>query len=217
MFFSVALQGPSPNMNKQSRRKANIPGTAERYGESSYKQSPEEHQALLNKYMGVKGIPREVALQLGAEEERRSPRYWLGDESPRYGGSTPSSSFITGIHVSPGLNLATVTMKNGRSYSYAVTPDQIGDMINSNSLGAWYNKMLRLGRSNIPVQVDPRTGNRKGPPPMTGGVEVGGKTPSGGYGVMRPVDTSNLMAMAALPTGMRALGMILKTAKEALK
>jgi hypothetical protein len=204
-------------MNANSRRKADIPGTAERYGETSYKQTPEEHQALLNKYMGVKGLPREVALQLGAEEERRSPRYWIGDATPRYGGSTPSSSFIQAINVSPGLNLATITMKNGRSYSYAITPDQAGDLVNSNSLGAWYNKNIKLGRSNIPVQVDPRTGNRKGPPPMTGGVEVGGKTPSGGYGVMRPLDTGNLMAMAALPTGMRALGMILKTAKEALK
>jgi len=213
MLISVALGPTSPNMNANSRRKSTIPGTAERYGETSYKQTPEEHQALLNKYMGIKGLPKEIALQLGAEEEKRSPRYWIGDTAPRYGGSTPSSSFIQAINVSPGLNLATITMKNGRSYSYAITPEQAGDLVNSNSLGAWYNKNIKLGRSRIPVTVDARTGNRNGPPQMV----IGTSGKSGGYGVMTPAAQAENIAMAALPTGMRALGYILKTAKDLAK
>lgn len=214
MLINVALGPTSPNMNANSRRKSTIPGTAERYGETAYKQTPEEHQALLNKYMGVKGIPREVALQLGVEEEKRSPRYWLGDTAPRYGGSTPSSSFIKAINVNPGLNLATITMKNGRSYSYAITPEQAGDLVNANSLGAWYNRNIKLGRSNIPVQVDARSGARNGTPAMQIGGPASGK--SGGYGVMAPSANTDILAMAALPTGMRALGFLIKTAKEAM-
>jgi len=166
MFIPVTVLPPSPNMNSQSRREETIPGSAEKYSETAYKQTPEEHQALLDKYKNVKGMPPALAIILGEEEEKRSPRYWLGDQSPRYGGNTPSSSFIAGVNVSPGLNMATITMKNGRSYSYAISPDEAGELTNANSLGAWYNKKIKLGKSKIPVSVTVRSGNRIGPAPI---------------------------------------------------
>lgn len=166
-FFSVALGGSSPNMNASSRRRSTIPGSAERYCETSYKQTPEEHQALLDQFKGVKGMPLEVAEALGREAEAKSPRYWDGDAVPRYGGSTPSSSFITGINVNPGIGLATIQMKNGRSYSYPITADQAGELLNANSIGAAYNKLVKLGHSNIPVEITTRSGARSGPAPFT--------------------------------------------------
>lgn len=162
-FFSVALGPTSPNLNANSRRRSTIPGSAERYSETSYKQTPQEHQALLDKYKGVKGLSPEIAEALGREEEARSPRYWDGDATPRYGGSTPSSSFITGVNVNPGIGLATITMKNGRSYSYPITAEEAGQMINSNSLGAWYNRRVKLGHTNIPEQITSRSGAINGP------------------------------------------------------
>lgn len=162
-FFSVALGPTSPNMNANSRRRSTIPGSAERYCETSYRQTPEEHQALLDQFKGVKGLPPDVAEALGREAEAKSPRYWDGDAVPRYGGSTPSSSFITGINVNPGIGLATIQMKNGRSYSYPITADQAGELLNANSIGAAYNKLVKLGHSNIPVEITSRSGARSGP------------------------------------------------------
>jgi len=199
MYIPVTVLGPSPNMNSQSRRKDQIAGTAERYGETAYVQTPEEHRALLDKFKGVAGIPPELAVALGEEEEKRSPRYWITDQSPRYGGSTPSSSFVAGINVSPGLNMATITMKNGKSYSYAISPDQAGDLVNANSLGAWYNRNIKLGRSKIPVTVDPRSGNRTGPAPM-----VLGGTRSG-LAAATPVNQANASGEQVLTIGVPAL------------
>ena len=166
MRFSIALGLPSPNMNKSSRRNSGIGGTAEKYGETNYKQSAKEHEALLNKYMGIPGIPVDIARAMGEEEEKASPRYWDTDSSPRYGGSTPSSSFVQAMDVSPALGLVTFTMKNGRSYSYPLSADQAGDILNANSIGAAYNKMCKLGHSKIPVVVTPRSGNLSGPAQM---------------------------------------------------
>lgn len=215
MRFNIALGMPSPNMNASSRRKSNISGTAERYGESSYLQTPEEHRALLNKYMAIPGLPKEIAKQMGEAEEKASPRYWVTDSTPRYGGSTPSSSFIQAVDVSPALGLCTITMKNGRSYSYPVTPEQAGNMINANSLGAWYNKFLKLGHSNIPVVVDPRSGNLSGPPQM--------KIPAGTTANPAVIATRALQASpniastlggGAAMLGLKGIGEIIKLLKK---
>ena len=211
MFIPVTVLGPSPNMNSKSRRDETIPGSAERYSETAYKQTPEEHRALLDKYKGVKGIPADVAIILGEEEEKRSPRYWIGDASPRYGGNTPSSSFIAGVNVSPGLNMATITMKNGRSYSYAISPDQAGELTNANSLGAWYNKNIKLGRSKIPVSVTPRNGNRIGPAPiLLSGTRSGLSSPMPSSS---PAGSPTDMITIGVPSLIRALGQFGKLIK----
>jgi len=206
MRFSIALGVPSPNMNRQSRRESGIGGTAERYGETSYRQTPQEHQALLNRYMGIKGIPPEIARAMGEEEEKASPRYWDTDSTPRYGGSTPSSSFVQAMDVSPALGLVTFTMKNGRSYSYPLSADQAGDIINANSIGAAYNKMCKLGRSNIPVMVSPRSGNRTGPAPMI----IGGR---GRSQSAAPAASSNAGGVMA-PALIRVLGGVANLLKK---
>jgi hypothetical protein len=202
-------------MNASSRRESQISGrTGERFGETNYRQTPEEHRALLDRYKGVKGIPPDVAAALGEEEEKLSPRYWDTDSEPRYGGSTPSSSFVTAMNVSPGLNLCTFTMKNGRSYSYALDPDRAGDILNSNSIGAAYNKMVKLGHSNIPVNVTPRSGARLGPAPMVltgtrGGLAAAGSPSGTSYRPTTALPTGSLTML-----GLQGLGTILKAIKN---
>lgn len=215
-LFHISLGGASPNMNASSRRESQIGGnTAEKFGETNYKQTPEEHRALLDRYKGVKGIPPDIAIALGKEEERLSPRYWDTDAEPRYGGSTPSSSFVQAMNVSPGLNMVTFTMKNGKSYSYALDADRAGDILNSNSIGAAYNKFVKLGKSNIPVNVTPRSGARSGPMPMvlTGsrnGLAASGSTSTGG--TMGP--TTQLPGSSIAMIGLQGLGNIIKAIKN---
>lgn len=214
MRFSIALGMPSPNMNASSRRKSGIGGTAEKYGETNYKQTPQEHQALLNKYMAIPGIPPEIAKQMGEAEEKASPRYWDTDSAPRYGGSTPSSSFVQAMDVSPALGLVTFTMKNGRSYSYPLTADQAGDILNANSIGAAYNKFVKLGHSKIPVVVDPRSGNLSGPAQMhiPGATAKTGRTLMKGLGAAPNV--ASTLGSSVTPLGLRALGEIVKLLKK---
>jgi len=215
MRFNIALGMPSPNMNANSRRTAGIGGTAEKYGETSYKQTPEEHRALLNKFMAIPGLPKDIARQMGEAEEKASPRYWDTDTTPRYGGSTPSSSFVQAMDVSPALGLCTFTMKNGRSYSYPLTADQAGDIINANSIGAAYNKFCKLGRSNIPVSITPRSGNLSGPPQM--------KIPAGTTANPAVIATRALQASpniastlggGAAMLGLKGIGEIIKLLKK---
>ena len=193
-FFSIALGPSSPNMNASSRRRSTIPGSAERYSETSYQQTPEEHQKLLDQFKGVKGLSPSMAEALGREAEAKSPRYWRGDAVPRYGGSTPSSSFITGINVNPGIGLATIQMKNGRSYSYPITADQAGELLNANSIGAAYNKLVKLGHSNIPVAITGRSGARSGPAPFRGGTAMSG-SPSKAFAMSPDSGMSSLISV----------------------
>ena len=214
-LFKIALGSGSPNMNASSRRNSQIGmNTAERFGETSYRQTPEEHRALLDRYKRVPGIPKEIAEQLGREEEKLSPRYWDTDAEPRFGGSTPSSSFVQAMNVSPGLNMVTFTMKNGRSYSYALDPNTAGNILNSNSIGAAYNKFVKLGRSNIPVSVTPRSGARSGPVPMVlNGSRSGiSAAPAPSTGLSSPTTQMNGSAIAML--GIQGLGKIIKAIKN---
>lgn len=167
MFFSIAL-GPitrgKGNYNASSRRMYRDPAATDgsKLSETSFKQTPQEHQALLDSFKNEPGINPAVAIELGEQAEKACPRYWDGDESPRHGGTTPSSSFIQGISVSPNLGLATVITKNGKSYSYKLTADQVADAINSNSIGSWYNKFIKGAKVKEPVVSSPRSGNPSG-------------------------------------------------------
>lgn len=161
--FNVTLLGPSPNLNSMSRRHgaiAGLPGL--KYSETSYEMSPQEERALRDSFKNIPGIDPVTAVKLGDEAVAKSPHYRASDANPRFGGSTPSSSFIAGVSVSPALGLASITMKNGRTYSYPITSKQAGELINADSLGKWYNANIRLqrrgsGTSTIPKSTDATT------------------------------------------------------------
>lgn len=163
MRFTVAL-GPitkgKGNYNASSIRNVRIPGFTDgtKLSETSYKQTEAEHKALLDAFMNDPELTPEQKIEFGKQEEARCPRYWDTDENPRNGGSTPSSSFIREVNVNPSLGIATVTMKSGKSYSYPLGTDRAAEMINSNSLGSWYNKNIKGANTREPVVSSPRTG-----------------------------------------------------------
>jgi len=164
MRFSVAL-GPitkgKGNYNASSIRGVRVPGTSDgtKLSETSYKQTEAEHKALLDSYMNDPTLTPDQKIQFGIEEEKRCPRYWDNDDTPRYGGTTPSSSFIQEVMVNPSIGTATVTMKSGKSYTYPLGTDRTAEMINSNSIGSWYNKNVKHTNTREPVVSSPRTGS----------------------------------------------------------
>lgn len=209
MKFNVLLGSMSPNMNASSRRHGTIAGLpGMKYSETSYSMTPQEEKALRDAFKNVPGIDPITAQKLGDEAVAKSPHYRTADGNPRYGGSTPSSSFIQAVDVNPALGLASITMKNGRTYSYPISAKQAGELINADSLGKWYNANIKLNRagqgtSTIPkatdagtvgqvvgsMQLSPQMIDRAGkvvasnPGAMLGGLGIGGAS-LGGAGMM---------------------------------
>lgn len=163
MKFDVILGGSSPFMNASSRRNGTISGLSGlKYSETSYPMSPAEERALRDSFKNVPGIDPVTAQRLGEEAVARSPHYRASDATPRYQGSNPGSSFIQAVNVSPALGLASITMRNGRTYSYPISAKAAGELINADSLGKWYNANIKLhrggtGTSTIPKSTDATT------------------------------------------------------------
>lgn len=116
------------------------------------RQTPQEHEELLDERnlpgyreaMSLPGPQRLMAIQqLRAEaalREQEYPKYW-SDEYPRRNISQ-SSSFIGDINYDPFSNSAQIQIGN-KVYSYYRTPDQIAEMINSPSIGGYFNHILK--------------------------------------------------------------------------
>lgn len=161
--FQVMLGSGPVNGNASSRRHgaiAGLPGL--RYSETSYAMTPQEEKALREAFLHIPGIDPVTAQKMGDDAVAASPHYRPAESDPRYGGSTPSSSFIQAVNVSPGLGLASITMKNGKTYSYPIDSKAAGELINSSSLGRWYNANIKLhrggpGASTIPKSTDAKT------------------------------------------------------------
>ena len=111
--------------------------------ESAYRQTPEEHEALLHKYEDASQTPMErlLAIQRGIDEEKLNPKYW-DDATPRLdlGGS---SSWIDNIEYIPSLGIA-IMNTNGREYYYPMSPNEVGNWMTSDSLGSFYNQYVKL-------------------------------------------------------------------------
>ena len=140
LFDIITGKGLSNNVLKSGDRLA-----AER-------QTPLEHEELLDERnlpgyreaMLLQGPARLMAIQQlraqAALREAEYPKYWL-DEYPRRDISQ-SSSFIGDINYDPYSNLAQIQIGN-KVYSYSRTPEQIAEMINSPSLGGYFNSVLK--------------------------------------------------------------------------
>lgn len=110
---------------------------------AAYRQTDLEHEQALNYYVKPDDTPAErlLHLQQGVEREKQLEKYWDTDDVPRRDLNT-GSSFIEAIRYVPGLRLARITM-NGRTYSYPMTADEVGNMVNGSSLGEYYNTNLK--------------------------------------------------------------------------
>ena len=120
--------------------------------QATFRQTPAEHEQLLDETnlpgyreaMMLPGPQRLMAIQqLRAEaalREAESPKYW-DDDYPRRDISQ-SSSWVGDIDYDPYSNVAQIQLGN-QVYSYSRTPEQIAEMINSPSIGGYFNNVLR--------------------------------------------------------------------------
>lgn len=118
------------------------------------RQAQFEHDSILDEknlpeYPAVLMMPagpqRDLALNaLKAEAMRREadlPKYW-NDQYPRRP-ITQSSSFVQSVDVDPVTNYMSVQM-NGKTYGFGGQgPAEAADMLNSNSIGEWFNQRLK--------------------------------------------------------------------------
>lgn len=127
------------------------------YKDAAFKQTDKEHEDAIDKFtkererqfIRIGMTPNQIAnakrrARAWAEnydEPTKVEKYWKGDQEPRRPISL-SSSWVGGCHIVPSLGLARLNL-NGRNYSYALTPEFVGKMLTSNSIGQYYNKNLR--------------------------------------------------------------------------
>ena len=118
------------------------------------RQTQAEHNKLLDitslpEYKVVMAMPpgpqRIMAIRaLNAKAqlmEKEYPKYW-NDEYPRRP-ITQSSSFIGDVNYDPYSQVMNVEVGN-RTYSYpSQSPNDVANFLNSNSLGSYYNNILK--------------------------------------------------------------------------
>lgn len=120
--------------------------------QAAFRQTPAEHEELLDERnlpgyreaMLLEGPARLMAIQQlraqAALREAEYPKYW-DDQYPRRNISQ-SSSWVGDIDYDPYSNSAQIQIGN-KVYSYYRTPDQIAEMVNSPSLGSYFNRVLK--------------------------------------------------------------------------
>ena len=121
---------------------------------ATQRQTQAEHNKLLNirslpEYTAVMSMPpgpqRQMAIRaLNAKAqliEKEFPKYW-NDEYPRRSISQ-SSSFIGDVNYDPYSQVMNLEVGN-RTYSYpSQSPNDVANFLNSNSLGSYYNNILK--------------------------------------------------------------------------
>lgn len=132
-------------------------GSGKAFKDSAYMQTPREHEEAIKKFTRERerqfiragmspaqianGKRRAKAWAENYDEPTKVEKYWKGDKEPRRPIQI-SSSWIGGVRIVPSLGLARLNL-NGRNYSYSLTPDMVGDMVTSDSLGQFYNGRIR--------------------------------------------------------------------------
>lgn len=113
------------------------------------RQTPEDHEYALSKYMDDPNIPPERAMKLGVRNEQQLPKWW-NDRDPRLP-VTPSSSAVSSARIGPDGDIYIRFSPTGKEYQYEgstdpvrasqilaqlVTADSIGRAVNSWT-GSW--------------------------------------------------------------------------------
>ena len=128
-----------------------------RFRDAAFMQTPREHEQAIRKFTKERerqfiragmtpaqiaaGRKRAEAWAKNYDEPTKVEKYWKGDKEPRRPIQI-SSSFIGNVRIVPSLGLARLRL-GGRDYSYSLTPDMIGRLVTSNSLGQFYNGHIK--------------------------------------------------------------------------
>lgn len=131
------------------------------YKDAAFKQTDAEHKRYIDKFTKERErqfiragmTPAQIAnakarARAWAEnfdEPTKVEKYWKHDKEPRRPIQI-SSSFIGNVRIVPSLGLARLNL-GGRSYSYSLTPEIVGKMLTSNSLGQFYNGRIKAHRN----------------------------------------------------------------------
>lgn len=136
LFDIITGNGLSNNVLKSGDRLA------------TQRQTPLEHEELLDERnlpgyreaMMLTGPARLMAIQQlraqAALREAEYPKYWE-DQYPRRDISQ-SSSWVSDIDYDPYSNVMQVQLGN-KIYTYSKTPDQVAEILNSPSIGGYFN------------------------------------------------------------------------------
>ena len=151
------------NVYPMGTHNADFKSSGRAYRKAAYMQTDKQHEDALKKFtkererqfIRIGMSPAQIAnAKVRArnwaenfDEPKKVEEYWKRDQEPRRPISL-SSSWVGGVHIVPSLGLARLNL-NGRNYSYALTPEFVGKMLTSNSIGQYYNRNLRGDTSHF--------------------------------------------------------------------
>lgn len=110
--------------------------------DAAYRQTPVEHQEVLDQFQSPNMTPIEKmhAAEQGIEAEQALPKYW-DDDMPRRDLGT-ASHWIDEVEYFPDLGIASMSV-NGKQYIYPLTNDEMGNWMTADSIGSWYNNLIK--------------------------------------------------------------------------
>ena len=91
--------------------------------ESFIRQTPEEHEEALNKYMNDPKIPEDRAVRLGIRNEEGLAKWW-NDHDPRRA-VTPSSSCVKRARIGSNGDIYITFADGTKEYQYEGSPDPV--------------------------------------------------------------------------------------------
>lgn len=143
MLFNVLTsKGGTGNALKSGDRLATQRQTQAEHNKLLDIRTMPEYQAVIAMPPGPQRVMAIKALNAKAQlMEKEYPKYW-NDDYPRRP-ITQSSSFIGDINYDPYSQVMNVEVGN-RTYSYpSQSPNNVANFLNSNSLGRYYNNILK--------------------------------------------------------------------------
>ena len=143
MLFNVLTsKGGTGNTLKSGDRLATQRQTQAEHNKLLDIRSLPEYQAVMSMPNGPQRVMALRALNAKAQlMEKEYPKYW-NDEYPRRP-ITQSSSFIGDVSYDPYSQVMNIEVGN-RTYSYpSQSPNDVANFLNSNSLGSYYNNILK--------------------------------------------------------------------------
>lgn len=142
IFNVLTSKGGTGNALKSGDRLATQRQTQAEHNKLLDIRTMPEYQAVMSMPPGPQRVMAIKALNAKAQlMEKEYPKYW-NDEYPRRP-ITQSSSFIGDVNYDPYSQVMNVEVGN-RTYSYpSQSPNDVANFLNSNSLGSYYNNILK--------------------------------------------------------------------------
>lgn len=143
MLFNVLTsKGGTGNALKSGDRLATQRQTQAEHNKLLDIRTMPEYQVVMSMPPGPQRVMAIRALNAKAQlMEKEYPKYW-NDEYPRRP-ITQSSSFIGDVNYDPYSQVMNIEVGN-RTYSYpSQSPNDVANFLNSNSLGSYYNNILK--------------------------------------------------------------------------